>query len=87
MTHALKTWSIYYQSLVDGSKTFEIRKDDRPFNIGDTFLAQEYNFSTKEYTGSEEPFEITYILREAVGFGLIKGFVILGIKPIKQSDY
>jgi len=87
MTHALKTWNIYYKSLIDGNKTFEIRKDDRPFNVGDTLLAQEYDFTVKKYTGSEQSFEITYILRDAVGFGLRKGFVILGIKPVQQYDY
>lgn len=86
MTHALKTWKEYFPLLVDGTKTFELRKDDRPFEVGDTLLAQEFDKDIKTYTGNEIKFEITYILRDCVEFGLKKGFVILGLKEPYQHD-
>ncbi|MDS1006420.1 DUF3850 domain-containing protein [Clostridium sporogenes] len=38
MKHRLKTLSKYFNAVCDGKKTFEIRKDDRNFEIGDTFI-------------------------------------------------
>lgn len=35
MKHVLKIWPEYYERVRNGSKTFEIRKNDRNFNLGD----------------------------------------------------
>lgn len=86
MTHALKTWLKFYADLKDGGKTFELRKDDRPFNLDDTLLLQEFDEKKNGYTGNELFFTITYILRDANFFGLRDGFCILGIKE-KKSTY
>ncbi len=37
-THILKILHTHYQKIVDGRKTFEIRKDDRGFNEGDFLI-------------------------------------------------
>jgi hypothetical protein len=79
MTHALKTWPEFYAPIASGLKTFELRKDDRPFTLGDTVLLQEYNPETEQYTGKELKFEIGFILRDAVKMGLKPGFCILGL--------
>lgn len=79
MTHALKTWPEYYKLIVSGEKPFELRKDDRPFVVGDTLILQEFNPEKNEYTGKESEFNIGYILRNAPNFGLKKGFCILGL--------
>lgn len=80
MTHALKTYPVFYQDIENESKTFELRKDDRPFKVGDTILLQEYDGDKKQYTGKETKRIITYILRSVPIFGLKPGFVILGLK-------
>lgn len=85
MTHALKTWKEFYSLLEKGDKTFELRKDDRPFEVGDILLAQEYDKEKKEYSGKENPFVITFILRDAEALGLKKGYCVLGIKE-KSND-
>jgi hypothetical protein len=36
MRHELKTWPGPFQAIVDGSKRFELHKDDRGFAVGDT---------------------------------------------------
>lgn len=80
MTHALKTWPEYFSLIKDDTKTFELRKDDRPFEIGDTVILQEYSPPDTGYTGREEERVISYILRDVPHLGLKKGYCILGLK-------
>lgn len=80
MTHALKCWPEYFKALDNGEKTFEIRKDDRPFEVGDKIMLQEYNTATEKYTGEELTFSISYIMRDKPKFGLKIGYCILGLK-------
>lgn len=80
MTHALKTWPVHFEAIESGIKNYEIRKDDRPFKVGETLLLQEWNNEKKEYTGKEIKKVISHILRDAPEFGLKNGFAILGLK-------
>lgn len=82
MTHALKTIQPYYDAVVNGEKTFEVRKADRKFKVGDKLLLQEYN-TEDGYTGAEQEFNITYILSGG-HFGIDKDYCILGIKEIEK---
>lgn len=43
MTHHLKIWPQYFCRVEDGSKTFEVRKNDRGFQPGDTVVLNEWN--------------------------------------------
>lgn len=43
MIHDLKTDPAYFQRLVDGTKTFEVRKDDRGYQPGDTLVLREWS--------------------------------------------
>ena len=53
MTHALKTDPGFYKSITEGVKTFDVRRYDRPFKVGDKLLLQEYNQETEKYSGQE----------------------------------
>ena len=83
MLHELKIWPQYYCRVADGSKTFEIRVNDRAFQSGDTVILKEWDPSPitvtdrapKGYTESK-PLEYTigfiYILDgERVVFSLL----------------
>ena len=84
-THALKTWPEYFEHLLYGLKTFELRKDDRGFQIGDKLLLQEYDPHGQEYSGREIEKTIIHLLRHrpkagcAAEFGLSPGYVILSL--------
>jgi hypothetical protein len=83
MTHALKTVPPFFKDVVEGKKTFEVRKNDRLFKVGDKLLLQE--FHGDKYTGQEWEGHITYIL-DSSDF-CKKGFVIMGIQEnIVHSD-
>ena len=43
MTHKLKIWPQYYCRVADGSKTFEVRKNDRGFQPGDIVELREFD--------------------------------------------
>lgn len=76
--HELKIAPIYLERVLDGSKHFELRKDDRPggFMMGDSVTLREWRAEC--YTGRQFKTRITYVLRFAPG--LQKGYVILGIE-------
>lgn len=83
MIHALKTWSTYFQAVLDGGKNFELRRFDRPFKVGDKLLLQEWQ---DEYTGREVMKKIVYILSDTPGiFGLRPGFCILGLEALEDG--
>lgn len=78
MTHELKILPGYFEKVVSGEKTFEIRKNDRDFEEGDTLLLKEWDQITEQYTGREIGVVITYILDDETY--LQPDYVALGIK-------
>jgi len=43
MHHTLKIWPRYFDRVISGEKTFEVRKNDRDFQNGDTIRLREYD--------------------------------------------
>lgn len=76
MTHELKIWPQFYQAVADGSKTFEIRNNDRGFQKGDKVILQEWSPERAGFTNSKPlEFTISYVLPiddERVVFSLVK---------------
>jgi len=60
-THSLKCWPEFFEAMLKGEKTFDIRLNDRDFQVGDTVKMREYDPDTKEYTGRGMDFNIVYI--------------------------
>lgn len=75
-THGLKTLPQYFRYSFEGVKRFELRKDDRGFDIGDYVELKEWD--GYEYTGRVRKEKIKYILRDCQEFGLQTGYCILG---------
>lgn len=48
--------------MIDGVKSFEVRKWDRPYRVGDTLSLKEYDPEKLDYTGRETDRKITYLL-------------------------
>ena len=82
-THKLKTWPPYYRDLLEGRKTFELRWNDRNFQVGDVLHLVEYDPKTGP-TGNQCYRVVSYVLPHDLGnlpgFGLREGFVILGVQ-------
>ena len=85
--HELKTWPEYFQALLDGRKTFELRLDDRGFKVGDLLLLREYDRCADEYTGRETTRLISYRLgpENCSPFtnGLQPEYCVLGLWPMQ----
>lgn len=77
-THVLKTWPEHWDAIADGSKPFELRKDDRGYQTGDRLILQGFDRQTNSYNFNEIVATVGYILRGPV-FGLEAGHVIMGI--------
>ena len=74
----------YFEAVGRRAKTFELRKDDSDYQIGDLLTLREWN--GEEYTGREIIREITYILRDAPEYGLMEGYCILSIQPVDRKQ-
>lgn len=83
--HELKIWPTYFDAVVDGAKTFELRRDDRGFRAGDMLLLREWNPNTNSYTGRSVRCRVDYLLAGSPEFGLLRGFVVMAIKVSAAS--
>lgn len=46
-----KIWPEYFQAILDGRKTYELRLGDFEIQEGDSLILKEWNPETKDYTG------------------------------------
>ena len=62
MIHELKTLSTYFQAIKNGSKPFEVRKNDRDFREDDILFLKEYIPADYYDAGDEERYtgEVLY---------------------------
>ena len=73
--HALKSWPQYFDLMMSGDKNFELRKNDRDYQVGDVCQFFEWN-KEKGLTGRRSLFyKITYVLHKTPG--LLPGYVVL----------
>lgn len=77
--HQLKTIEPYFSAVKRGDKTFEVRKYDRDFEVGDLLWLTHYNPKT-DMLGKVIIKMITYMLTDPA---YVKdGYVILGMKDL-----
>jgi len=63
MRHEKKIWPDYFQKILDGKKTFELRLADWECHEGDTLVLREWDPATKQYTGRTMEKEVTCVLK------------------------
>jgi Domain of unknown function (DUF3850) len=83
----LKTWPQFYEEIITGRKSFEVRKNDRGFACGDILVLQEWEpptkFSQGGYTGRQTSRRVDYLLPGGQ-FGVEPGYVVMAISPVDE---
>jgi hypothetical protein len=85
--HDLKIWPVYFDALADGRKTFEYRRNDRDYAVGDVLHLREWeplaesNGECGAYTGRTMARRVTYM--HATG----RDFVVMALTRGEASGY
>ena len=77
-SHELKILPEYYEAVVSGEKNFEIRKNDRGFEVGDILILKEWHHG--RYTGRQVNKRVQYIYHGNGTYGLSEEYCVLGLQ-------
>lgn len=84
--HEVKCLPEYFQAVKRGDKTFEIRYNDRDYQVGDTLIICEWDNDRQQFTGDRVTRTISYMTDFEQG----PGFEVLGLRsipsPAEESD-
>jgi hypothetical protein len=88
MVHELKTWPLFFEAVKNGTKQFEVRKNDRDFQVGDDLILKEFapkgyyeEQDADVYTGQFLHRKVSYVLKGGE-FGIKNGYVVLGLRVV-----
>lgn len=56
-----KAWPEYFEKILSGEKTYDMRIADFEINQGDVLVLKEYDPETKEYTGRSIEKKVGYV--------------------------
>lgn len=88
--HSLKTWPEFFEAQRSGRKTFELRRNDRDFHLGDVLVLREWRTDMQhrdggvegDFTGRELRRRVTYIAYGPLPDSLLAdGFAIMSTEP------
>lgn len=81
--HDKKLIQPYFDAVLSGSKTFEIRKNDCNYQVGDLLILHEFDKKTNQYEGA---YVLTKIIYKIENFaGIEQGYCVLGIKVLERG--
>lgn len=79
-THTLKCRMQYFVELCEGRKTFEIRKNDRGFQVGDLLELVAVSDNDKPLSGAfNQPLPLLYKVTYMTDFAQQDGYVVLAL--------
>lgn len=82
--HDLKIEEFHFCCVRNGSKTFEVRKNDRGFKPMDVLHLKEWNSGEKKYTGRSLLVEVDHILLGGE-YGIDKDYCVMSIKKLQSK--
>ena len=74
--HRVKVLTPYFREVKECRKNFELRINDRDFQVGDTVILEEWTGDC--FTGDVVSRKIKYLLKDCPQFGLKEGYCIFG---------
>lgn len=87
-THELKTWPGPFRAVLDGTKRYEIRRNDRAYAVGDQLHLHEYEPNGRgggAYTNRSCLMRVTY-MTEGGSWGLPPDLCVMSIEPLKVPN-
>ncbi len=75
-----KAWPEYFEKILSGEKTYDMRIADFEINQGDILILKEWDPETEEYTGRSIEKEVGYV-------GKTKDFPFWSEEDIKKYGY
>lgn len=83
MIHALKILPQYFEAVANGTKNFEIRRNDRNYQTGDKLLLKEYEKG--HFTGRETERWVEYIYHGDGTYGLSHDYCVMGLRRTQKK--
>ena len=85
--HVLKTIDVYWDAILEGKKTFEVRKNDRAFQTGDELILERWQHDKFGVLYPTVPrrmlkVRISYLLQGGQ-FGIEPAYCVLGFKGVR----
>lgn len=77
--HDIKIWPSFFAAVKKGDKTFEVRLNDRHYEVGDALLLREWDPEALDYTGCAALRVVRYILRGSPENAITPGYVVMAI--------
>lgn len=82
--HFLKCYPGYFNAIVSGNKTFEVRLNDRDFEVGDILILMEYMENSIDpiasYSGRAVARKVSYMLgHNEMPLAISPGYCVLGL--------
>ena len=91
--HELKILHEYLEDVDLGKKTFELRKNDRDYQVGDLIRFIDIREDDSTAKNQIEPnidentlYRITYVLKDVDQYGLDRDYCILAIKKLNIKE-
>lgn len=81
MHHVLKIETPYFEAVLSGKKTFEIRYDDRGYNAGDTIELREIHPNNGITSGRKAQAAIGYV----TAYKQNQGFVVFSLLGVTSN--
>lgn len=78
--HELKCWPESFEGIISREKTFEVRLDDRGYELGDIVILKEWVPEEKVFTGRTAIVYVSYLLRRWPG--IMERYVVMSIKLV-----
>ena len=90
--HELKIKQEYLIDVALGNKTFELRYNDRDYQVGDLirFIDISVGYTSNDvepYIDENTLYRITYVLKNVEKYGLDKDYCILAIKKLEIKEW
>ena len=80
-THELKIWPECFVAVQAGNKPFDVRENDRHFQVGDELILREFDPDAGQYTGRTIARWVSYVLQGGP-FGIHPDWCVLGFSDL-----